>query len=86
MRLVALTLLLWADCWEAISNGRKGMDIDAIAERTSLTEDQVRMTLTKLENVRLIQQRADGWVLTLDDYRAVVLDPFHDRNCVRRQA
>lgn len=84
MRLVAAVLLLWADCWEAISNGRKGMDISVLAERTSLTHDQVRATLTKLEEVRLIRQTAEGWVLTLEEYRAHALTPFHNRGCVHR--
>lgn len=76
MRLVATMMLLWGEDWERLSNGRRGMSEAEIADRTSLTESQVRATLQKLDDVQLVRSYADGWSLTLDRWREAVLKPW----------
>lgn len=79
MRLVALMFLLWESEWNAESGGRSSMSIEEIADRTSLEDHAVATTLERLANVSLIEQRADGWILTLDKWRTEVFPKWMER-------
>lgn len=76
MRLVATMMLLWSEDWSRLSNGRRGMSAAEIADRTSLTEQQVRNTMAKLVDVQLVREFADGWELTLERWKDAVLKPW----------
>jgi hypothetical protein len=76
MRLVATTLLLWSDLWQEESGGRIGMTPDELADRTSLTPIQVDAALAKLEEVRFVQMRADGYILTFEEWKRDVLSKW----------
>ena len=78
MRLVAVMMLLWAEDWSRMGNGRYGMTPEEIADRTSLTEKQVRDTLTKMVECRLVRERADSWELTEEDWKRSVLKHWLD--------
>jgi hypothetical protein len=83
MRLVAVTMLLWKDDWDKLSNGRYGMTAAELADRTSLTEQQVIATLAKLVDVQMVRERADGWELTIDRWQEAVLRPAVARASAR---
>lgn len=78
MRLVAVMMLLWGEEWRRLSNGRTGMSADDIADRTSLTTKQVTATLDKMAEVKLVQQHADGWSLTIPEWKKHALGPWMD--------
>jgi DNA-binding MarR family transcriptional regulator len=67
MRLVALTILLWADVWD-----RPTIDPESIADRTSLKLSDVMGALDKLEHVGLVECYADGWKLTIQRFKQTV--------------
>ena len=79
MRLVAVTMLLWSEEWPNYSEGRYGMTYDELSDRTSLTPEQIEKTLHKMREVRLVEQRADGWMLTLDRFIGSVLAIWQHR-------
>lgn len=76
MRLVALNLLLWGEEWERVGNGRYGMTPGEIADRTSLTPAQVTAALAKMHTVKLVAERADGYMLTIDEWKQHALGPW----------
>jgi len=79
MRLVTVQMLLWQEEWPRMSEGRYGMTYDEISDRTSLTVRQVEETLYKMREVRLVEQRADGWMLTFDRFKGSVLAAWQHR-------
>jgi hypothetical protein len=76
MRLVGTMMLLWSEHWKDLTNGRYGMTVEEIADRTSLTPTQVRSVLDKMVKVRLVRERADGWELTVDRWTEEALRPW----------
>lgn len=76
MRLVGTMMLLWQEDWHRLSGGRYGMTVEEIADRTSLTDKQVRGVLEKMTKVLLVRERADGWELTVDRWVEAALRPW----------
>lgn len=75
MRLVAGMMLMWGKDWSRITEGRYGMTIEEIADRTSLAPVVIERALEQMVDCKMVERRADGWRLTIERWQESVL-PF----------
>lgn len=76
MRLVALVLLSWH---EETEPKRLSMTPDFISDRTSIPQDKLPAIMDRLEAVGLVRLYADGWRLTIDEFKATTVRDWTDR-------